>query len=93
MINYFKIEFKTSIVPIPGSPKIAEVPIVIKFKGSEKPVKAEKLSRTTSEITPLAVLKIDFTTGCLAFKIIFIKKSIITGVTARKILFILILLT
>ena len=93
MIDYFKIEFKTRSVPIPGRPKIAETPAVTKFKGSENPVKAEKLSSITSEIIPLAVLKIDFTTGCLAFKIMFIKKSIITGITARKILFILILLT
>ena len=93
MINYFKIEFKTSMVPIPGKPKIAEIPAVTKFKGSEKPVNAERLSSITSEITPLAVLKADFTIGCLAFKIMFIKKSMITGITARKILFILILLT
>ena len=92
MIYYFKSVFKTSIVPIPGRPKMAETLAVIKFKGSDKPVKAERLSNITSEITPLAVLKTDFTTGCLAFKIILTNKSIITGIAAKKILFILILL-
>lgn len=93
MINYFKSEFKTSIVPIPGKPKIAETLAVIKFKGIERPVKAEKLSSITNDVTPLTVLKIDFTTGCLDFKIILNNKSIITGIAAKKTLFILILLT
>ena len=72
MIFYLKRKFKTSIVPIPGRPKIAETLAVIKFKGSEKPVSAERLSSITSEVTPLAVLKIDFIIGCLDFKIILI---------------------
>ena len=92
MIFYLKRKFKTSIVPIPGRPKIAETLAVIKFKGSEKPVSAERLSSITSEVTPLAVLKIDFIIGCLDFKIILISKSIITGTAAKKTLFILILL-